>query len=68
MTWQEPKDHTTDCYFCMVNTKDVGKKNGHKITYPRIPSAIRPSLHSDDLPVTVFTELSPSKEESIKKM
>ena len=27
MVWREPRDHVTNCYFCMVNTKDVGKKN-----------------------------------------
>jgi len=40
MVWWEPRDRVTDCYFCMVNTKGVGKKNRHKISYPSIPSAI----------------------------
>ena len=54
-TWREPKDHTTECYFYLVNTKEVGKKNGHKIHYSNIPSATRPSLLSDELPIPVFT-------------
>ena len=67
MTWREPKDHTTDCYFCLINTKGVGKKNRHKISYPSIPSAIRPTLHSDELPVPVFNGLSPAEEEGSDK-
>ena len=38
----------------MVNTKSVGKKNRHKISYPNIPSAIRPVPHCEELPVLVF--------------
>ena len=53
----DPNNHVTDCYFCMVNTTGVGKKNKHKITYPNFPSAIRPVPHSDDVPVTVFKGL-----------
>ena len=68
ITWREPKDHTTDCYFCLVNAKGVGKKNRYKITYSNIPSKIWSTLHSDELPVPVFAELSPSEEESIDKM
>ena len=45
MIWREPRNHVTNCYFCMVNTKDVGKKNQHKISYPSIPLAIRPAPH-----------------------
>ena len=56
MIWREPNNHVTDSYFCMVNTTGVWKKNRHKITYPNIPSAIRPVLHSEEVPVPVFKE------------
>ena len=62
MTWREPTDHLTDCYFCLVNTKGIGKKNRHKISYPSIPSAIRPTLHSDELPIPVFKGFLPSED------
>ena len=55
--WREPNNHVTDCYFCMVNTTGVWKKNRHKITYPNIPSAIRPIPHSEEVPVPVFKGL-----------
>ena len=58
MIWREPRDHVTDCYFCMVNTKGVEKKNRHKISYPSIPSAIRPVPHCEELPVPVFSDFS----------
>ena len=54
---REPNNHVTDCYFCMVNTTGVGKKNRHKITYPNIPSANRPVPHSEEVPVPVFKGL-----------
>ncbi|KAI6658214.1 hypothetical protein LOD99_15483 [Oopsacas minuta] len=55
MVWREPQDHTTDCYFCMVNTKGVGKKSRQTLSYPSIPSAMRPVPHSDRLPPPVFS-------------
>ena len=61
MTWREPTDHTTDCYFCLVNTKGIGKDNRHKISYPNIPSAIPPTLHCDELPIPVFKGFLPSE-------
>ena len=60
MTWREPTHHTTDCCFYLVNTKGIGKKNRHKISYPSIPSAIRSTLHSDELPIPVFKGFFPS--------
>ena len=55
MVWRESRDHVTDFYFCMVNTKSVGKKNRHKISYPNISSAIQPVPHCEKLPVPVFS-------------
>ncbi|MEL7307752.1 MAG: hypothetical protein AAGK05_07670 [Pseudomonadota bacterium] len=64
MTWREPMDHTTDCYFCLVNVKGVAMKTKHRIKYPNIPSAIRPIPHSDELPVPVFEGfVQPSSDE-----
>ena len=64
MIWREPTNHATDCYFCMTNVKGINKKNKNKITYPDIPSAIRPVPHSDDLPIPIpplqLAELSES--------
>ena len=51
MIWREQRDHTTDCYFCMTLVKGFNGKNKKSITYPNLPSAIRPIAHSDDIPV-----------------
>lgn len=63
MVWREPKDHNSDCYFCLTNTKGIGKKNRHAISYPSIPSAIRPIPHSETLPVPVFKGFVSSEDE-----
>lgn len=57
MIWREPKDHSSDCYFCIVKTSGYNKKNKCKIEYPNIPSAIRPVSHSAEIPVPVFKEV-----------
>ena len=51
MVWWEPKDHTTDCYFCLTNVIGISTKHRNAIQYPNLPSAIRPVPHGDDLPV-----------------
>ncbi|XP_070613747.1 uncharacterized protein [Erythrolamprus reginae] len=56
MIWQEPRDHSSDCYFCIVKTSGYNKKNKCKIEYPCLPSAIRPVPHSAEIPVPVFNE------------
>ncbi|KAI6655348.1 hypothetical protein LOD99_2183 [Oopsacas minuta] len=66
MVWREPQDHTTDCYFCMVNTKGVGKKSRQTLSYPSIPSAMRPVPHSDRLPPPVFSGFAFPNDEEIK--
>ena len=56
MVWCEPKEHLTDCYFCLVNTKGIGKKNRLNISYHNIPTAIRPVLNSDEFPPSLFND------------
>ena len=41
--WQQPTDHSSNCYFCMVDpTKRCTGKNAPQIVYPDIPSSIAP--------------------------
>lgn len=51
MVWREQKDHHTDCYFCLTKIAGVSFKNRKSIQYPNLPSAIRPVLHDDNLPI-----------------
>ena len=51
MIWREPKDHTTDCYFCLVNTKGFSAKTKNKIVYHSLESAMRPVPHDESLPI-----------------
>ena len=44
--------NTSDCYFCLTNTKGITSKSKHTLEYPNLPSAIiRRVPHSEDLPV-----------------
>jgi len=54
MAWREPRDHDSDCYFCMTKITGCSTKNKHKIQYPDIPSAIRPVLHDETMPIPVL--------------
>ena len=49
--WREPKDHKTDCYFCMTKISGITAKIRHTVKYPKIPSVIRPVAHSTELPI-----------------
>ena len=51
MIWREPKDHITDCYFCLTKISGFSSKNRNGIIYPNLDSAIRPVPHSESLPV-----------------
>jgi hypothetical protein len=53
MVWREPKDHSTDYYFCIIKIKGIRSKFKKSVKYPNIPSAIRPISHSKELPVPV---------------
>lgn len=50
--WREPKDHVTDCYFCVVNPrKRRSGKNSKPVEYPDLASSSAPILHSSQFPV-----------------
>lgn len=51
MMWREQRDHSSDCYFCSCNVKGYNLKNKKVISYPNLPSAIRPMPHSNEVPV-----------------
>ena len=51
MVWREPKDHTTDCYFCLTDVRGINSRNKKKFSYPNLNSALRPIAHNEDLPV-----------------
>ncbi|XP_076318645.1 uncharacterized protein LOC143229774 [Tachypleus tridentatus] len=66
--WREPTDHSSNCYFCMVNPpKRRAGKNTSAIMYPDFPSSIAPVPHCSDLPVPTTSERKqPSSKESNK--
>jgi hypothetical protein len=51
MIWREPRDHLTDCYFCVTNIVGFSSKNKARINYPNLHSAIRPACHNEYLPI-----------------
>jgi hypothetical protein len=51
MVWREPKDHSSDCYFCLTNIRDITSKSRHTVKYPDLPSAVGPVPHSEEYPV-----------------
>ena len=51
MVWREPRKHADDCYFYLTNITGFNASSRKNIKYPNLRSAMRPILHSDDLPV-----------------
>ncbi|XP_076337624.1 uncharacterized protein LOC143239890 [Tachypleus tridentatus] len=66
--WCEPTDHSSNCYFCMVDPiKRRTGKNASAIMYPDLPSSITPLPHCPEPPVPTPPERKqPSSEESKK--
>jgi len=57
MIWREQRDHSTDCYFCLTDTKGLNAKKRYAVKYPNLLSAIRPVAHSVELPKLDSSEL-----------
>lgn len=55
MMWNEPTNHFNDCYFCAVKVKGTNRFKKRNWVYPNIKSVRPPVLHSDNLPIPVFT-------------
>lgn len=53
MVWREQKNHTDDCYFCMVDVSGYNSKNKKGISYPNLHSALRPVPHGEGIPVPI---------------
>jgi len=51
MIWREPKDHSSDCYFCRTNIQGFTSKTKCKVVYADLISAMRPILNSEEYPV-----------------
>jgi uncharacterized protein (DUF2237 family) len=51
MVWRQPVNHVDDCCFCMCALKGFHTKNMKGVTYPNLPSAIKPVPHGPDIPV-----------------
>ena len=51
------RDHSSDCYFCIVKMSGYNKKNKCKVEYPSLPSAVHPVPHSVEIPASVFKEI-----------
>lgn len=69
MIWREPRDHLTDCYFCLTNIAGITSKSQQAVNYPNLPSAMRPVPHSEELPVPKPPEkLTVSEEEEEEPM
>jgi hypothetical protein len=51
MVWRKPKDHVSDCYFCLTSITGVTAKSKNTVQDPNLPSSMRPVPHSAELPV-----------------
>ncbi|GFX83361.1 hypothetical protein TNCV_908791 [Trichonephila clavipes] len=47
----EPKDHSSDCYFCLTNIKGIASKSKHTVMYPDFQSAMRPVPRSKEITI-----------------
>ena len=54
MTWQEPKDHCNNCYFCAVKNKGINRENRNFLIYPNLDPASRTVSHNEELLFPVF--------------
>ena len=49
MAQRQPKDNSSNCYFCFTNITRITSKSRHAVKYPEWPSAMRPFRNSEGL-------------------
>jgi hypothetical protein len=49
--WREPKDHSSNCYFCLTNVTGITSKSKHTVKYLNVPPAMRPVPQNEMLPI-----------------
>jgi hypothetical protein len=73
LVWREPKDHSSECYFCLSDITRITSKSKHTVKYPDLPSTMRHVPHSKELPVPkppenlTFSDESSDSEEDHKQ-
>jgi len=58
MAWREAQNHENDCYFCSIDTTGLNNKKRKSKSYPCLKPAIRPVLHSSEVPIPLFSGCS----------
>jgi len=48
---EEPKDHSSKCYFCLTNITEITSKSKHTMKNPHLPSAMRSVTHREAVPL-----------------
>jgi hypothetical protein len=48
MVWREPRDYSSDDYFCLTNITAMTSKSKYTVKYPDVPSAMTPVPHSGE--------------------
>ena len=56
MLWSEPRNHETDCYFCVTNVRGLNNRKRDTWKYPVLDSAQRPRPHSTAVPIAIWRE------------
>ena len=67
MVWREPGNHIDDCYFCIVKggRPQFQLENQIKNTVSQLRFSHKPIPHSDQLPVSVFTNFHDDSDENV---
>ena len=68
MVWRDRKDMAKNvCYFCSCVVDGYNVKNKHKIQYPNLPCAVRPTPHWPGVPIPLPPRVLEKVEDSVSK-